>query len=45
MKILVRGVGSGGDGAPYTGVGVRLQEEGHEVVLATEGIFASLVQE
>lgn len=45
MKILVMAVGSGGDVAPYTGVGVRLQEEGHEVVLATEGIFASLVQE
>ncbi|MBM2619536.1 glycosyltransferase family 1 protein [Actinoplanes sp. LDG1-06] len=37
-------VGSRGDVAPYTGLGARLQEEGHEVTLATHGLFEELVR-
>ncbi|WP_230860450.1 glycosyltransferase [Actinoplanes aureus] len=37
-------VGSRGDVAPYTGLGVRLQEAGHQVTLATHGLFEELVR-
>ncbi|AJT66541.1 hypothetical protein T261_4904 [Streptomyces lydicus] len=44
MKILITAAGSYGDVAPYTGVGARLQEAGHEVVLATHDTYAPLVR-
>ncbi|MEH6373051.1 glycosyltransferase [Streptomyces sp. KLMMK] len=43
MKILILAAGSRGDVAPYTGLGVRLREAGHEVALAAPGSFAGLV--
>ena len=44
MRILVTAAGSHGDVAPYTGLGVRLVEAGHEVVLATHGSYAGMVE-
>ncbi|MGC4746991.1 glycosyltransferase [Micromonospora sp. DT201] len=44
MRIVIMAVGSRGDVAPYTGLGVRLQEEGHEVTLATHALFEKLVR-
>ncbi|GAA2618814.1 nucleotide disphospho-sugar-binding domain-containing protein [Streptomyces axinellae] len=43
MKVLIAAAGSHGDIAPYTGLGVRLREAGHEVALTTHGSDASLV--
>ncbi|MFF1377632.1 glycosyltransferase [Streptomyces sp. NPDC058308] len=42
-RILIAAAGSYGDVAPYTGLGVRLREAGHDVALATHGSFAPLV--
>ncbi|NDZ83187.1 glycosyltransferase family 1 protein, partial [Streptomyces sp. SID10853] len=44
MKILVAAAGSYGDIAPYTGLGARLQQAGHEVALAADASFAPLVE-
>ncbi len=44
MKILLFPYGSLGDVLPYLGVGIRLQQRGHDVTLATSGYFADLVQ-
>ncbi|MEV0322892.1 glycosyltransferase [Streptomyces sp. NPDC050658] len=44
MKILITAAGSYGDVAPYTGLGARLREAGHEVALATQDTFAPLVR-
>ena len=44
MRIVIMAVGSRGDVAPYTGLGLRLQREGHQVALATHGLFADLVR-
>ncbi|MFJ8441577.1 glycosyltransferase [Kitasatospora griseola] len=44
MRILVTAAGSHGDVAPYTGLGVRLAEAGHEVALATHGSYAEAVE-
>jgi UDP:flavonoid glycosyltransferase YjiC (YdhE family) len=44
MRIVIMAVGSRGDVAPYTGLGVRLQEEGHQVTLATHQLFEELVR-
>ncbi|CAM5582622.1 glycosyltransferase (plasmid) [Streptomyces viridifaciens] len=43
MRILVMTAGSYGDVAPYTGLGVRLRNEGHEVALAAPETFRELV--
>ncbi|MFJ9414556.1 glycosyltransferase [Streptomyces sp. NPDC101227] len=43
MKILIAAAGSYGDVAPYTGVGARLRDAGHEVALATHDAYAPLV--
>ncbi|MFD5462028.1 glycosyltransferase [Kitasatospora sp. NPDC127059] len=43
MRILVTAAGSYGDVAPYTGLGVRLRSEGHEVALAAPETFRDLV--
>ena len=45
MKIVIMAAGSQGDVAPYTGLGVRLRDAGHEVELATHESFAPLVRE
>ena len=44
MKIVIMAVGNRGDVAPYTGLGVRLQEAGHLVTLATLNLFEDLVR-
>ncbi|MGW0534109.1 glycosyltransferase [Streptomyces sp. NPDC003032] len=43
-RVLITAAGSYGDVAPYTGLGVRLREAGHDVALATQESFAPLVQ-
>jgi sterol 3beta-glucosyltransferase len=45
MRILIVTAGSRGDVAPFTGLGQRLQEAGHQVALAAHGRFADLVRE
>ncbi|MGW2559406.1 nucleotide disphospho-sugar-binding domain-containing protein [Streptomyces sp. NPDC001514] len=45
MKILITTAGSYGDVAPYTGLGARLREGGHEVALAAHESFAGLVRD
>jgi sterol 3beta-glucosyltransferase len=42
-NIVIVAVGSRGDVAPLTGIGVRLQEAGHQVVVASYGVFADLI--
>ena len=44
MRVLVLAIGSRGDVAPYTGLGVRLQQAGHQVTIATHSLFAELVR-
>ncbi|MGB8939304.1 MAG: glycosyltransferase, partial [Streptomyces sp.] len=44
MRVLVAAAGSYGDVAPYTGLGARLREAGHDVTLATQESFAPLVR-
>ncbi|WP_348534337.1 glycosyltransferase [Kitasatospora sp. GP82] len=39
MRILIATAGSQGDVAPFTGLGARLREAGHEVSLATHARF------
>ncbi|MGW7572509.1 glycosyltransferase [Streptomyces sp. NPDC054765] len=43
-KILITAAGSYGDVAPYTGLGARLRDGGHEVALATHDTYAPLVR-
>ncbi|MQS15841.1 glycosyltransferase family 1 protein [Streptomyces kaniharaensis] len=43
MRILVMAAGSHGDVAPYTGLGARLRDAGHEVALAAPETFRELV--
>ncbi|WP_459800636.1 glycosyltransferase [Herbidospora sp. RD11066] len=43
MRVLIVGVGTRGDVAPYTGLGVRLREAGHEVLVAAHAPYAALV--
>jgi sterol 3beta-glucosyltransferase len=42
-RVSIVAVGSRGDVAPLTGVGVRLQEAGHDVVIAAYTPFADLI--
>lgn len=42
-KVVVVGIGTRGDVAPLTGVGRRLQDEGHEVVVAAHDLFADMI--
>src|SRR3954451_16234817 len=44
MRILIVTAGSRGDVAPFTGLGLRLQQAGHEVALAAHDRFADLVR-
>ena len=43
MRVLIIGVGTRGDVAPYTGLGVRLREAGHEVAIAAHEPYVELV--
>ncbi|MFE9423287.1 glycosyltransferase [Kitasatospora sp. NPDC006697] len=43
MRILIATAGSRGDVAPYTGLGARLRQAGHQVALASHQGFAELV--
>ncbi len=43
MRVLIVTVGSRGDVAPFTGLGSALQAAGHQVTIATYGMFAGLV--
>ncbi len=43
MRIVIATAGSTGDVAPYTGVGARLAERGHDVVVTAPTDVASLV--
>ena len=45
MRILIVTAGSRGDVAPFTGLGHRLQQAGHQVALAAHDRFAGLVRE
>jgi sterol 3beta-glucosyltransferase len=45
MRILIVTAGSRGDVAPFTGLGQRLQQAGHQVTLAAHDRFADLVRE
>lgn len=44
MRVLMAAAGSYGDVAPYTGLGARLREAGHDVALAAQESFAPLVR-
>ncbi|MEV0300159.1 glycosyltransferase [Streptomyces prasinus] len=43
MRVLIITAGSRGDVAPYTGLGRRLQDAGHQVAVAAHPSFAALV--
>jgi UDP:flavonoid glycosyltransferase YjiC (YdhE family) len=43
MRVLIVTAGSWGDVAPYTGLGVRLREAGHDVTVATHAVFEDAV--
>ncbi|GHA87845.1 glycosyl transferase [Streptomyces termitum] len=43
VRIVMMTAGSRGDVAPYTGLGAGLVRAGHEVTLATHGVFEPLV--
>jgi UDP:flavonoid glycosyltransferase YjiC (YdhE family) len=45
MRILIVTAGSRGDVAPFTGLGQRLQQAGHQVSLAAHDRFADLVRD
>jgi sterol 3beta-glucosyltransferase len=45
MRILIVTAGSRGDVAPFTGLGQRLRQAGHQVALAAHHRFADLVRE
>ncbi len=42
MRVVIMTAGSRGDVAPYTGLGAGLTRGGHEVTLATHGLFEPL---
>ncbi|GAA3990170.1 glycosyltransferase [Allokutzneria multivorans] len=44
MRILILAVGSQGDVAPYTGLGLRLREAGHGVAIAAAERFAPQIR-
>ncbi|MFI6298575.1 glycosyltransferase [Nonomuraea sp. NPDC050790] len=43
MRVLIIGVGTRGDVAPYTGLGARIRAAGHEVAIAAHAPYAGLV--
>ncbi|MBP2366413.1 glycosyltransferase [Pseudonocardia parietis] len=44
MRVLISAVGSRGDVAPYTGVGLRLQAAGHHVTIAAHPSYEPMVR-
>src|SRR5215468_6805121 len=44
MRVLIVTAGSHGDVAPFTGLGQRLEQAGHQVAIAAHGLFADLVR-
>ena len=44
MKFLLIAIGSHGDVHPFVGMGLALQRRGHDVTIATNGHFESLVR-
>ncbi|SDM58312.1 glycosyltransferase [Allokutzneria albata] len=44
MKIVIAAVGSTGDVAPYTGLAAHLIDQGHDVAIATQELFADMVR-
>nr|WP_141584408.1 glycosyltransferase [Actinomadura sp. WMMA1423] len=44
MRILIVAVGTSGDVAPFTGLGARLRNAGHEVTIAAHGPFEEFVR-
>ena len=44
MRVLIVTSGSTGDVAPYTGLGARLRDAGHEVAIATHEEFRGMVE-
>ncbi len=45
MRIVIVAVGTWGDVGPYTGLGARMRDEGHEVVIAAHAPFEAGVKE
>ena len=45
MRLLIVTAGSRGDVAPFTGLGRRLRQAGHQVTLAAHDRFADLVRQ
>jgi sterol 3beta-glucosyltransferase len=45
MRIVILTVGTRGDVAPYTGLGARLREAGHQVAVAAHDSFAPLIRD
>jgi sterol 3beta-glucosyltransferase len=45
MRVVIVTAGSRGDVAPFTGLGQRLQQDGHQVAVAAHQPFAGLVRE
>ncbi|WP_170990750.1 glycosyltransferase, partial [Herbidospora galbida] len=43
MRVLIIGIGTRGDVAPYAGLGARLHEAGHEVTIAAHEPYRELV--
>ncbi|NNH69995.1 glycosyltransferase family 1 protein [Nocardia uniformis] len=43
-KIVIVGIGTRGDVAPLTGIGIRLQAAGHDVVIAAHEPYAELIE-
>lgn len=43
MKLLIIAIGSLGDVAPYTGLGVALRDAGHEVTVATHPMHEAMI--
>ena len=44
MRVLIVTAGSHGDVAPFTGLGRRLEQAGHQVTIAAHDMFAGLVR-
>ncbi|WP_426505016.1 glycosyltransferase [Dactylosporangium sp. McL0621] len=44
VRVAVMAIGSRGDVAPFTGLGVRLREAGHEVTIASHAVFEPLIR-
>ncbi|OLR92217.1 glycosyltransferase [Actinokineospora bangkokensis] len=45
MKLHVIAIGSTGDVAPFTGLGVRLRDAGHDVTVATHALHERLIRD